>query len=105
PTNGRVAILDAGFNHQKHLPKSGARMAASPDGKLLATGTWLESIKLWNCADWQPAGELSPVRGIASIDFSPDGKLLITGADDGELSLWDIPNRKLRVRRQLQERS
>jgi WD40 repeat protein len=94
-TNGRTVVRDADFGSPRGLPFSGSRSAFAPDGKLLATGSWLDRIKLWSWPELQPAGELGPVSAVTSLNFSPDGRRLIAGGKAGSLSLWEVPSRRL----------
>jgi WD40 repeat protein len=77
------------------------RIAFSPDGLLLATGTgdvlqWKEpgEVKLW---DVRTGEERDVLLGHSScvgpVVFSPDGQLLATGTADGTLRLWDVAAR------------
>lgn len=57
-----------------------ASVAFSPDGKLLAAGSY-ESVRLWNVADKSDEAALPVAKGFArSLAFSPDGELLAIGA-------------------------
>lgn len=104
-TNGLTMIRDATFTPMRTLPQSGQRSALSATGHLLATGAWIDRIKLWRWPGLEPAGELGPVGGIASLDFSPDGRWLVTGGNLGELCLWDVTRRELRHRREAHDRT
>lgn len=104
-TNGLTMVRDAAFTLVRTLPQSGQRSAMSADGHLLATGAWIDRIKLWRWPSLEPAGELGPVGGIASLDFSPDGRWLVSGGNLGELCLWDVARRELRHRREAHDRT
>ncbi|KAG8917975.1 hypothetical protein FRC00_013008 [Tulasnella sp. 408] len=66
-------------------------IAFYPDGKLLASGSEDNIIRLWDAKTGAPVGE--PLRGhddgVNSIAFSPDGKLLASGSEDNTIRLWD----------------
>ena len=65
-------------------------VAWSPDGKQLATGSWDNSIKLWEAN----TGKLQhTVQGhknrVQKIAWSPDGKHLASCGWDGAIKIWD----------------
>jgi WD40 repeat protein len=61
----------------------------SPDGKILASGSWEKSIKLWsNVGDiWTCFATLSGHNGVS---FSPDGTTLASKSTDGTIKCWNI---------------
>jgi WD40 repeat protein len=67
----------------------------SPEGYLLATGGWDESIRLWNIAKGREFRQLikkteeKSVSMLFSVAFSPDGKRLAAGGWDQSIQLWD----------------
>src|SRR5262245_61994424 len=65
-------------------------VAWSPDGKLLAAGTYPGTVILWE----MPRGrERASLHGhgpaVYSVAFSPDGTTLASGGADGTVRLWD----------------
>ena len=64
----------------------------SPDGRLLVTGSWDQSAKLWDIATGRATLKFDRVhRGyVNSVRFSPDGRQVLTASDDGTARLWDV---------------
>ena len=63
----------------------------SPDGKLLASGGWDDTVRIW---DVQTGKELRKIDAhkamVGRVVFSPNGKVLASrGALDGTVRLWD----------------
>lgn len=104
-TNGSIVVRDSNFISLKALTNSGTRCAFSPDGKMLATGTWINKIKLWSWPELENIGEMGPVGEMGSLDFSPDGRSLASGGALGEFCIWDLQSRNLRFRREAHTRT
>lgn len=65
-------------------------IAISPDNKLLASGSWDKTVKLWDIANGKELKTLGNFPSwVKSIAFSPDGKKLATGCNK-ELRINDI---------------
>jgi WD40 repeat protein len=65
-------------------------IAVSPDGKLLATGSPQQVVRLWDIASGQLlASHSQKVRFLHCVTFSPDGKLLAFADELSAIFLWD----------------
>jgi WD40 repeat protein/tRNA A-37 threonylcarbamoyl transferase component Bud32 len=69
-------------------------VAYSPDGKLLATTGWEQTIRLWE--PQPPRGKLvselhqRDTGAWSTLDFSPDGSTLAAAGYEGNATLWDV---------------
>jgi WD40 repeat protein/uncharacterized caspase-like protein len=85
-------VLQTGYNHIF----GATRLVFSPDGRLLATGTFRSNtVKLWETATNRKLRELSAsgqtAPGLApSIAFSRDSRLVAASAADNSVKVWDV---------------
>lgn len=76
-------------------PKETWSVAFSPDGRLLATGSDDESVRLWNLASGEMLHEFKGHEAtVAKVAFSPQGNLLASAGFDQTIRIWDVAARR-----------
>jgi WD40 repeat protein len=73
-------------------------VAVSPDGRIVATGSFDKTIKLWRPKTGKEVGTLAGKNGhtnqVLSLAFSPFGKSLASGGSDNQARVWAVPSGK-----------
>lgn len=65
-------------------------VAFSPDEFTLASGSWDDTVFLWDVRSGDKLAEFIRPNNVTSLAFSPDGKMLASGAWDKIVIIWDI---------------
>jgi len=92
--DGRTGALRAVLKgHQARVTS----VSFSPDAGHLASGSWDNTVRIWNLAD--PSSEPLVIRahsdGIVGVPFSPDGRTLYSRSFDGTVKNWDVKDGKI----------
>lgn len=99
--DGSVVVWDtiSGREQMTLTIPQASSVAFSPDGRLLAIGSWDDTISLVEAATGQKLRTLQGhVDAVDCAAFSPDGTLLASGSQDGMIILWEVASgRKLTV--------
>lgn len=63
----------------------------SPDNKWIVTGSWDNSVKVWNATTGASVVRLEGghASAVNMASFSPDGEFILTASDDGTAKLWN----------------
>lgn len=85
--------------------KAFKRLAVAPDGRSLAVGCEVGTVRLWNVED--PTSPVLHFEGVADtsrrfelirgIAFHPQGNKLVSGSGDGIIKQWDLRQSPVRV--------
>ncbi|MGH8002060.1 MAG: WD40 repeat domain-containing protein, partial [Brasilonema sp.] len=63
----------------------------SPDGKILASASNDNTVKLWNSATGKEINTLTGhTNGVWGVSFSRDGKILASASYDNTVKLWRL---------------
>jgi hypothetical protein len=65
-------------------------VAYSPDGMWLASGSWDETVRVWEASTGALLKTLQGhTAGVTAVAYSPDGKRLAAGALDRAVRVWE----------------
>jgi cytochrome c len=94
--DARIAIWTAGQQQPDEVFEGHrapiASLAVSPDGSMLASASWDDTVRLWQLGSGTKRvleGHSQHVNGVA---FMPDGKSLISVGYDLTLRIWPLPD-------------
>ncbi|KAG8752765.1 hypothetical protein FRC12_011801 [Ceratobasidium sp. 428] len=91
--NVTICDIDSGtvlFEWAGHTSRV-VSLSCSPDGRILASGSHDDTIRLWDPASGQPIGQPLRVPGptVKWMGFSPDGRYLAASSGLYSIRVWD----------------
>jgi hypothetical protein len=64
-------------------------VALSPDGLLIASGSWDQTMRIWDAVTGNERHVIAVGDGVSSTAFSPNSRTVACGQSDGTVQLWD----------------
>ncbi|GJD15815.1 hypothetical protein RIVM261_007710 [Rivularia sp. IAM M-261] len=65
-------------------------VAFSPDSLILASGSWDNTLKIWNLQTGCEIQSINLYSNVESLVFNSTGKILVSGHRDGTVKFWDL---------------
>jgi len=91
--NSQPAIPKTSFvGHEDRL----LRVAFSPNGQLILTGSNDNTAKLWDLSG-KAIQTLEHEDAVWGMAFSPNGKFILTGSHDNTAKLWDLNGKEIQT--------
>ncbi|HEY8506305.1 MAG TPA: WD40 repeat domain-containing protein [Gemmataceae bacterium] len=68
-----------------------SRVAFHPGGKVLASGSWDQTVRFWDVGTGRELAVFSwPAGRVYALAFAPDGLRAAAGGDQGTICVWDV---------------
>jgi cytochrome c len=92
--DGTIAVWTAGQASPDRVFKGHtapiAGIAASPDGKTIASASWDHTIRLWPLDGGAPRVLQGHSQNVNAVAFTPDGRTLVSAGYDATLRIWPL---------------
>lgn len=96
--DARLWDLKTGRERMTFSPHGAVASARfSPDNKLIVTGSWDNSARIWNTETGLSIRKLEGEHTafVNTAVFSPNGEFVLTASDDGTAKLWTVADGKV----------
>ena len=89
---GQQLVIEVNRTHVRiEHPAPVYSVAFSPDGQILASGSYDNTVRLWRVSDGTLLRILvGHTNLVLSVAFSPDGQTLASGSWDRTVRLWKL---------------
>ncbi|KAF7970766.1 hypothetical protein HWV62_23108 [Athelia sp. TMB] len=92
-SSGRLENWPAALKTMEGHTNGVTSVACSPDGKRIASGSWDNTIRIWDVETGAiVVGPLYALEWVSCVAYSPDGKHIISGHCNGIVGIWDANN-------------
>jgi WD40 repeat protein len=91
-SGNEISVKNTLEGHQAEV----SSLSYSPDGKTITSGSWDNTIRLWQAATGKLLQTLQGHQDwVWSISYSPDGKTIASGSRDKTIKVWEASTGKL----------
>ncbi len=71
-------------------------VAVSPDGRFIVSGSWDNTLKVWDTDSGRLLRSLEGhTSGVKAVAISPDGRWIVSGSEDQTLKVWEADSGRL----------